>query len=168
MSNKLFIICPFSYMESCLKNKYGKDIFFLTSSGAVFQNKEFEYLAALRDFIIQEEIKTVYVVNDTSCRFINGIINKKRSVGLSSEKVIEALYIEHYFSDFKDQTLLHQQKKLAELNIKKQANEILNSSIIGNYLTESEVQIKGLITSKDNMIFNEIKLENISDKIYEF
>lgn len=167
MSNKLFIICPFSCMESFLQKKYGNDIFFLTFSGAVFQYQELEYLSALKQFIIQEDIKTIYIVNDTSCRLINGIINKNKLFGLKSEKVIEDLYIEHYFSDFKDQTLMKQQSKLAELNIKKQANEMINSMIIGNCISKFDIEINGLITSKDKKIFKKIRIENSNNKVYE-
>lgn len=166
--NKLFIICPFSCMEHFLRIKFGNDIFFLTSSGAVFQSQELEYLSALRDFIIQEKIKTIYIVTDTSCRFINGIINKKQLFGLSSEKAIEELYIEYYFSDFKDQPLLNKQYKLAELNIRKQSNEILNSALVGSYISQFAIEIKGLITSKDKNLFKEMNFENIQNKNFEF
>lgn len=69
------------------------------------------------------------------------------------------MYIVYYFSDFKDQTLLNQQNKLAELNIKKQANELMKSMIIGSFITEFAIEIKGLITSKDNNIYKEIPIK---------
>jgi hypothetical protein len=46
MANKLFLICPFSNMEPVLQYIYGNEIFFLTYSGAVFQQQEFEYIEA--------------------------------------------------------------------------------------------------------------------------
>ena len=167
MSNKLFIVCPFSGMEGFLRNRYGNDIFFHTSSGAVIQRDELEYLTALRDFIIQEEIKTVYIVTDTSCRFIDRIVKRKKLFGVTSEKILEDLYIEHYFTEFKEKTLFQQYKKLAELNILNQANEMRNSPILGSCIAELEVEIKCLITSKEKNAIAELALENSNDRIYE-
>ncbi len=167
MTNKLFIVCPFSHMETFIRNKFGNDIFFLTFSGAVFQHREFEYLSAVKHFIAQEKIKTIYIVNDTSCRFINGIIHEDPLFGLRSEKVIVDLYIEHYFSEFKDQSIANQQKRLAELNVLKQANEIKTSDILGAHISEFDLEIKCLVTSRDENKFTVLQMESSETRIYE-
>jgi len=146
-------------MEPFLQEKYGRDIFFLTYSGAVFQDQEFEYLSAVKQLLFKESIRTIYVVNDTSCRFINSIIAKKKLFGMPSEKALEALYVEYYFAHFKNQPLFHQQYKLAELNIKKQVDEIVSSSLLGDFISEFEIEVKGLITSKAKNTFKEIRIE---------
>jgi len=156
MDNKLFIICPFSGMESYLQNIYGNNIFFLTYSGAILQQEDFDYMLEVKYLMYRESIKKIYIVNDTSCRFLNGIIKEEKIFGLPSEKIIEELYIENYFSDFKDQPLFNKQKKLAELNIKNQVDEIMNSSIFKSYIDEFSIEIKGLITSKEKRLFKEI------------
>lgn len=167
MNNKLFLICPFSCMEKLLQSKYGNDIYFLTCSGAVLQYEELEYISEVKRFILREQIKTIYIVNDTSCRFINGIIKKNKLYGLKSEKIIEELYVEHYLSDFKNQSLLVQQNKLAELNIKNQANELMNSTLLGSTIFAFDIDIKGLITTKEKELFKEVQIKNNSYKIYE-
>lgn len=167
MSNKLFIICPFSQMEFFLQKKYGNDIYFLTCSGAVLQYEEYEYISEVKQFILREQIKTIYIANDTSCSFINGIIKKNKLHGLKSEKIIEELYIEYYLSDFKNQSLLVQQNKLAELNIKNQANELMNSTLLGSFIFEFDIEIKGLITTKEKELFKEVQIKNNNYKIYE-
>ncbi len=80
---------------------------------------------------------------------------------------MEELNIEHYFTHFKDQRFLNQQYILAELNIKKQANELMNSKLFESYISEFTLEIKGLITSKDKDIFKEIPIEKSNNKIYE-
>ena len=160
MANQLFIVCPFSSMETFLQNKYGNDIFFLTCSGAVLQFQDFDFILEVIDFIVREKIQTIYIANDTSCRFMKGIIMKKKLYGLTSENVMEELYIDSYFSDFKDQPIFKQKYKLAELNIKNQINEILDSSLLGSYISEYDIEIKGLITSKENKLYKEILIEN--------
>jgi hypothetical protein len=166
MANKLFIICPFSCLDKFLRNKFGNDIYFLTCSGAVLQCDDFEYISEVKRFILREKIKTIYIVNDTSCRFINGIIKKNKLYGLRSERVIEALYVEHYLSDFKNQSLLVQQNKLAEFNIKNLAHELMNSFLLGGCISELDIEIKGLITSKQYKLYKEIQIET-NNKIHE-
>jgi carbonic anhydrase len=154
-------------METFLQNKYGNDIFFLTYSGAVFQCLEFNYISEIKQFIIKERIKMIYFVNDTSCRFINGIIDKNKLFELPSEKLIEELYIEHYFSNFKDQSFFNQQYKLAELNINNQVNKLMNSTLLESCISEFNIEIKGLITTKEKGLYYEVQIENRNQNIYE-
>ena len=159
MDNQLFIVCPFSSLETFLQNKYGKNSFFLTYSGAVLQYQDLDYLLDVKDFIFREKIRTIFIVNDTSCRFINGIIKQKKKLGFESEKIIEELYIDNYFSDFKEQNIDHQLFKLTELNIKNQINGIVNSTLLGSHIADLDIKVKGLITSKENKFYKEINTE---------
>lgn len=156
MANQLFVICPFSGMESFLQDKFGNDIYFLTYSAAVLQYQEFEYISEVKQFLYRERIKTIYIVNDTSCRFINEIIRRNKIPGLPIKKAIEELYVEHFFSEFKDQPLCHQTYKLAELNIKNQIHTIMNSFLLGSHIAEFDIEIRGIITSKENKLYKEI------------
>ena len=167
MNNQLFIVCPFSNMENYLKKKYGNDSYFLTTSIGILLDEDFEYASAIKQFVSREKIKTIYFVNDTSCRFINGIIQRKKLYGLKSEKLIEELYIDNYISCFKDQSIINQKYKLAEINVKNQINTILDSSLLGSYISEYEIEVKGLITSKELRKYNEIQIET-KNIIYEF
>lgn len=166
MSNKLFIVCPFSCMEPLLQQKYGSDITFLTCSGAVIPQQEVEYLSEVKRFIIRENINQIYIVNDISCRFLNGVISRKKMFGLNAEKAFEELYVDYYFTDFKDQKLLEQQYNLALRNISKQAKSIVQSPILGDILKEFDVQIKGVVTVKDQRIFREIEIPEIREISY--
>jgi hypothetical protein len=154
-------------MDSFLQEKYGDDIFFLTYSGAVLSNNEIDYTIAIRDFIWKQKISTIYFVNDISCRFINGIINKSKLIGLASEKILEEIYIEHYLSDFIGKPLINQQYKLAELNIKQQVHEILNAYFFRSLFCERNIEVKGLITSKNKNLIKELNLEKNQKYIYE-
>ncbi len=165
MDNQLFVVCPFSCMEPFLQKKYGKNSFFLTYSGAVLQYHDLDYLLEVKDFIFREKIKTIFIVNDTSCRFINGIIKQKKKLGFESEKIIEEVYIDNYFSDFKEQTIDHQLLKLSELNIRNQINGLLNSTLLGRHISDLDIKVKGLITSKENNFYKEINTEK--NTIYE-
>lgn len=165
MDNQLFVVCPFSCMEPFLQKKYGTNSFFMTYSGAVLQYHDLDYLLEVKDFIFREKIKTIFIVNDTSCRFINGIIKQKKKLGFESEKTFEELYIDNYFSDFKEQTIDHQLFKLSELNIRNQINGLVNSTLLGSPISELDIKVKGLITSKENNFYKEINTEK--NTIYE-
>jgi hypothetical protein len=154
VGNRLIIVCPFSCKGKFSQHKYGEDSLFLTYSGAVFQHQEYKFASIVKPFILREGIYKTYIVNDTSCGFITGIIQKNKLNGLKSEKLIEELYIDNHFSGYKSQPLFNQQYKSAELNIKNQINNPLNSNLLGTSISEFGIEVKGLISSRKIQIKN--------------
>ena len=167
MKNTLFITCPFSCIEVDLQKQFGKEIFFLSSTAAALQYEESVYMEGVKDIILREGIKTIYFVNDTSCRFINGVIKKKDNFDFFPEKALKKIYTEYYSSDFKRQALCKQQIKLAELNLKKQMKMIRRCSVLGTYIRESKIEIKGLITIKSKKKYTEFDLSSVDINLYE-
>jgi|694.fasta_scaffold74287_5 hypothetical protein len=167
MKNTLFITCPFSCLEVDLQKQFGKEIFFLSSTTAALQYEESEYLEGVKDFILRKKIKTIYFVNDTSCKFINGVIKKKANFGFYPEEVLKRIYTEYYASDFKRKALSRQQIKLAELNLNKQMKMIRRCSVLGTYIRESKIEIKGLITIKSKKKHAEFALSSVDINLYE-
>ena len=145
MNNKLFLVCPFSCMENFIRQKYGDDVFFITGIAAGLQLNEEGYAAVIKDFISRENITEVFIVNDTSCRFINNVLNNENSFGTHSEAVIQNLFDENFYSLLKGKTLNEQQVILAELNIKRQAKEMMKPDLFLNQITKGKICIKGLI-----------------------
>ena len=148
MVNQLFIVCPFSCMETFLQNKYGNDIFFLTFSGAVFQFEDVNYVEVIRDFINRENITNTFIVNDTSCRFIKRVLETKKGFGTFSEEVMINLLIDNYSVVMQTKSLIEQKKALAELNIRRQVKEILSNELFLQPIIQNKINIKGLITTK--------------------
>jgi hypothetical protein len=83
-------------MENFIRNKYGDDVFFITAMGTVFQLQETQYLKTIKDFIDRKEIIEIFIVSDTSCRFINNALRKELGYGSYSETVIQKLLKENY------------------------------------------------------------------------
>jgi carbonic anhydrase len=166
MKNALFIICPFSCMELPLKKKYGDESFFVTFPGAVIPAWNEESLEDLRELIRRENIRCINIVNDTSCRLINSILREDVLFGLPAEKRMAALYNAHR-ADLNGRPIEEQALRLAELNIRKQVDEIRRSPVIGTFLAENNIAVKGLLTTKERNIFREISIKNNSS-IYEF
>ncbi len=148
MSNKLFFICPFSQLEHFIREKYGDDVFFITALGAVFQFEDVNYTEVMRDFINRENITDIFIVNDTSCRFIKSVLEKEKGFGTFSEEAMINLLIDNYSVVMQTQSLNEQKKKLAELNIRRQVKEILSNEMFLQTIIQENVRIKGLITTK--------------------
>lgn len=161
----LFLVCPFSCLEQPLKRKFGKQHFFLTSPAAVFGWNEIDHLIAIRDVIVKQEIKEICVVADTSCRFINTVIQRNKPFGLPAEKVLIELYINYYFACFKDRTIAHQQYQLAKLSVQQQIDELTEVPFIGQCITEQNITVKGLVSSSRNF-FKAVYLKPTQPTIY--
>jgi hypothetical protein len=166
-NNKLFIVCPFSFTEAVIREKYGEELYFLSCSGAVLSYSDPEYLKAIGDFIVRKEIKTISFVHDTSCRFINGAIRKAEKFGLHAESVIEEVYTAQYEELFQGLPLLDRQYKLAEHLINRQVQDLLNSEYLGGLILDSGIEVKGLITSRQRVFFEDVQQHRNQRLIHE-
>jgi len=155
MSNKLFLVCPFSDVENFLRNEYGENIFFITSIAAIFEFKDPGYLSMVKHLITEEGIDEIIIVNDTSCRFIRAALNNESGFGTHYETIIRQLIDQNMptintISEFDDKVI-----KLEELNIKRQAEVMRNNHLFGNEIINRTIHIGGLITNKTkNHIIN--------------
>ncbi|HSW55077.1 MAG TPA: carbonic anhydrase [Ignavibacteriaceae bacterium] len=148
MKNKLFLLCPFSCMENFIRNKYGDDVFFITAIGTIFQFQETEYLESIKDFINRENITEIFVVSDTSCRFINNALTNENNTGGYSETVIKNLLKDNYAFVMKEKTVEQQQIKLAELIVNYQAAELKKPNCLQQQIIQNKILIRELVTSK--------------------
>lgn len=168
MKNMLFIVCPFSCMESALRKEFGSDSYFVTAPGAILEIEDSKYMESIIDFMLSKKITALYVVNDTACKFLNRIIKREEIFGLAAEVILEELYFDYYTTYFKRQPLHEQQIRLAELSIKKQVAELKRSEILGEFIHEHKIQVKALITTKTKNTFEEIVLDTLDNTIYEY
>lgn len=152
MHHILFLVCPFSCLEQPLKRKYGKEQFFLTAPAAVFGWSQVDHLLAIRDVIIQQKIKEICVVADTSCRFINAVIARDKPFGLAAEKVLIELYIDNYFDCFKDKSIANQQHQLAKLAVQQQLDQLISLPFIGECIEQHAISVQGLVSSSRNFL----------------
>lgn len=164
----LFVVCPFSSLEFFIRSKYNNDALFLTFAGAVLQATDIAYWDYVKKVIEKENISTICLVNDTSCRFINGVIRDEQPFGLPSENAFRMLYKEHYEALFQGRTLFQQQVKLAELNIKNQMSGIFSIPVIGDMVADARIAVKGMIVSKERDMLVEVSSKKKSNLIYEF
>ncbi len=158
MPKPLFIICPFSCVEPVLQKELGDSILFLTSPMASIDTSDTNFLSAIKCILKTEEITEIKIVNSTSCRFINSVVNNNPKANFRALEILEDLYQKNYNSDFKGLNIKEQSYKMAELNISYQTLEILQSNILGSYILKKDIEMEGLIISENNTHFNYLQL----------
>lgn len=158
MSSKLFLVCPFSCMEPFIRKKFGNNIFFITSMATESQFHNIPYLEFVKNTIACENISQIFIVNDTSCRFINGILTGKKSLGTAAEENIQNVFINNYSLIMRQPSIADKAKTLAALNIKQQALEIWQNELFKRQIIQQNIHIRGLITNKSQNKIIEIAL----------
>ncbi len=155
MKSKLFLVCPDCHLEYLIKKTYGDDVFFLTALGAVFNFGEVKYIEALMDFIADEGVTDIFVVNETSCRFIKSIIEGENGFDTFCEDIIKDVLIDNYFDVMHRASLTDKKERLAELNVKQQIREIMSNELFLQSIAKYRVNIKGLVLTAEEKVVNE-------------
>lgn len=158
MKNQLFLVCPFSNMEHFIRQKFGQEAFFLTAMAGQSQFHELRYTEAMLELIDREQITELYLVQDTSCRFMNGLLDAEPIHGSIAENKLEQLLVEHYAEIKSQTTRTLQLKKFAAINLRAQLREIGANVFLSSWMAQNRLEIKGLITTKAENEVLEIQL----------
>jgi carbonic anhydrase len=137
-------------MENFIRQKYGDDVFFITAMGTVFKLEEREYLETIKQFISRENITEIFVVSDTSCRFIKNVLKNEINSGSHSETVIQNLLRDNYALVMNEKTIEQQQIKLAQLIVNYQAEELKKTNCLQQQILQNKILIRELVTSKNS------------------
>jgi carbonic anhydrase len=147
MKNKLFLICSKNNLEHFVRVKYGDKSYFLNVLGAVFNPRQSSSFNELISIITKEDIKELFIVNDISCTLIDNTF--KHSIPTTyAEKVLLDLVIDNYTNFASLNSLKDKKMLLAELNVKRQMDELLSSDYLLQQVVLQKLRIKGLVTSK--------------------
>jgi len=150
--NYLFLICPTDYMENVLNSSYRGKAFFYTALGADF-NWDYNTQLDLTEFIENQNIKQiVFVVKSTNLFYQRTDITKYASKFRINETL---LGIEESLPEcFLNQS--HPMLKtmlLASRHMQQQHNQILETSILGNFLKYHKISIKSFVLNPDTALF---------------
>lgn len=148
MKNKLFFVCPECQMEHFIQEHYDQDVFFLTALGAVFDFQDTELTDSLNDFITKNSITDIFIVNDTSCSFIKSVLENEKGFGTSCETTLLNLLIDHYSIMMTNLPPIRKQEYLGKVNCERQANEIVANESFKHLVSQTNISIKGLVTTK--------------------
>lgn len=156
--NKLYLICPECHIEQAIREEFGNDIYFLTALGSIFEISEFEYAEDVNQLINSSTISEIVIVNDIHCTFITNIVYNRQNHGTDADKVLFDLKINNK-ENFEVLDVFNQQKYLANLNIYRQAYELMDVAFIGSKIEEGTIQLSGLIFNRETLEFEEVKLK---------
>jgi carbonic anhydrase len=132
--------------------------------GTIFHLKETHYyLESVKSFIARENIAEIFVVSDTSCRFINNALTNAKNTGSYSEKVIQKLLNDNYTHVMHEKTIEQQQLKLAELIVGYQSAEFKKSNIFQQQIIQKKLEIKELITTQKTNQIIQLKHKQVSN-----
>lgn len=151
MNKTLFIVCPFSNLESFLNNRFNTQSYFYTAIAANVEHLPENQIVAITNLTSNESIDKIYIVNDIDCPFIDQVIsnqNKDKGSAIKAQKTIEKLYRHEITNNNENLPLQKQKIKLAQLNVQHQIKSLEQNHIIKQRLETGSIEIKGLITTK--------------------
>jgi len=154
---KLYLICPDCHIEQAIRQSFGDDAFFLTALGSIFDISEFEYAENVNQFVNNETISEIIIVNDIHCTFIRNTVHKNKNHNTKAEQVLEKL-MKNNNPEFKSLELNQQKKLLGKLNIYRQAYDLLDVSFIGNKIRDGIITVSGLIYNREDSTFEKLEL----------
>jgi carbonic anhydrase len=157
--SKLFLICPDCHIEQIIRTNFHGNLFFLTALGSVFDTFSYNYTGCINNFLKSENIREIIVVNDSSCRFIQSVLNNKKGNETNAEEVLQVLFLTCQIELLAEKKLNRRSFKLAELNIKQQVQTLKEDIFIENVLEKKEIKLKGMIYERDKNIFSEINID---------
>jgi len=158
MKNNLFLICPTSQSESMMRREFGEGSYFLTALGTAFKFHEIKHIEAVADIIRNENIREIHVVQDSCCHFIDRVLEREKSHGTYAEAVLVDLLIDNYAYVMQPASSMEKRKRLAKLNVKRQAESLLSSQLLQQFLYSYDLEVRGMITNRVEKTMEEVNL----------
>ena len=159
MPDKVFVVCPFSSIESFLRQHYGDDLFFVSATAGMLQYEDVDYLKEVIWLLESQSVSELFVVNDLSCPFINKVLHHSKSINHAVEKVLQKLYADHKAILTHQPSLREKQEMLAMLNVIQQVNQFIVPVLIPG-LPHQNIKVNALVTDKNNFNIKTIQLKN--------
>ena len=154
----LYLICPDCHIEEVIRAKFGRDSYFLTALGTVFNMSAFEYAEEVNKCISNQVITEIVIVNDIQCTFICNIVSKNNNCNTKAELELKKLR-KNNSSKFESLDISMEKKTLAKLNIYRQAYQLLEVAFIGNKIRDEIITLSGAMYNREAASFENLELE---------
>lgn len=154
---KLYLICPDCHIEHAVK-EFDEDVYFFTALGSVFDFSEFFYAEMLANFIIEDKVSDVFIVNDSNCTFLKNTVCKDNNYNTTVEQQLASLQLNNS-ERFSESDKNHQLELLAKLNIYRQAYELLDLPLVNSKIGCELKSVSGLIYNRNSTRFKQINLD---------
>lgn len=149
MEKTLILLCPFSNSQSFLDSRLPKkDIRFLTALGGVFPFQDRLFVEMMGNFLISENIKEVYFVQDLHSKFLSEGMQEAQMDPNDTIKGISEVFDRHQVEISAASSLSHQLSKLSLFVIEDQLHQMLGQPRLHRIIQENKIQIKGMLTDQ--------------------
>tara|TARA_R100000951_G_C2574838_1_gene160001 strand:+ start:76 stop:576 length:501 start_codon:yes stop_codon:yes gene_type:complete len=149
---KLYLICPDCQIENIIRSKFGKDSYFLTALGAVFNMSEFRYAEEVNHYINKLDISEIVIVTDVDCTFKKTVVCQENNFDTRAERELTKLRVHNNYL-FENLDKEEEKEMLAKLNIYQQTLNLLNIAFIGNKIRDNKIKLSGLIYHRKKQLF---------------
>lgn len=163
MHHNLFLVCPFSSVEPFIQKHYGTDVFFLTAPASHFKFEEEAYLQEVRHFIAENRPRNIFIVYDTSCRFLRGIISGQEYPEVAACKPIREIFQHNHRAIMRLPQLEAKVEKLAEYCLIQQTIHLIQPHVLGEEIMKHGIQIRGLITNRLKDVYRDMDVNLMID-----
>jgi len=163
-NNNLFLVCPFSSVEPFIRSKYGNDNYFLTAPAGYFKFEEEPYLQEVRNFIARNRPNNIYIVHDTACRFLQGVVSgREEQPEVEACKPIQEIFQRNIQDIMQAPEPEAKVEKLAEYSMVQQTTHWVQPQVLGREIMGYGIQIKGLITNRQKQACKEVDINLAMD-----
>ena len=147
-NSKIYLVCPFSFMENYIRREFGEESYFITSMASVMLTKDDNFYQYLRGLIVENNIPELVVNVDLECDFFNRVFFGEKLYETPSEMFLKAVFDSNRSEIVSESSILEQKIRFAEIVINSQIdnlNALLNN---GSDDLPLHFKITGLITNK--------------------
>lgn len=158
MDAKLFLVCPFSFMEPYIQKTFGSEHYFLTALAVNFEFDHPNWGATVKGVVEDNEVAEIVLVQDLSCKFLTAAVKKQELLIDDQQLELVNLLEQHAEEVFITESVLCQKEVLAERYLKHQLNRLSALPELKEGVTSGSLKIKGLLTDKVGETFRELKV----------
>lgn len=146
MNRILFIVCPFSSTEAFLRKAFGDGHCFLTVPGAIPDLEDPFTLETIRNLIVEKGVRSIRVVNDASCRFIEAVVEGGEMKGMPAVGRIAEAFATTGLDRAEGLSRTVLKTRLAECNVIRQLERMEDTPALKETMTVFGVRSKGIVT----------------------
>jgi carbonic anhydrase len=168
MNKNLFIVCPFSMVESFLQRNLGGDSLFLTAPGAILDLEDPFTVETIRNIASSNSLSSICVVNDSSCRFIDAAVEGRETPGLKAGRILSETFRMTGLDRMEGLSHAQLRVRLAENNVRRQSHMLETCPFLQPSLSDGGVRIKGMVTCWQNGLITNLNMGVRNRVLHEY
>jgi hypothetical protein len=160
MQSNLYFICPFSHLEPYLREQVGGNHLFATAMAGIPPLQDQRYCLEIAGILRRNRVKQIVLVNDTGCRFLQGVMQKEEGGDMPCERQLRRLFSEFLLEILVRGTMEKQLKCFAVINLIEQARRLVRSDVLGPLIKEQDIRLTGMVTNRSAGSVTSFRISN--------